>query len=100
MIPIEKSKNTGNRILSRVPCKSAFLFSSFLLIVMWATTAFAQYTTARLSGTVQDNTGAAVPGATVIVKQAGTGYKQASQIGSRRRISVSQPPRRQLSTDG
>ena len=81
MRPIEKSMSTGNRILSRAQCKSAFLFSSFLLTVMWAATAFAQYTTARLSGTVQDNSGAAVPGATVVVQQAGTGYKQEVKSG-------------------
>jgi hypothetical protein len=82
MRPIEKSTNTSNRILSRVQCKSAFLFSSLLLTVMWATTALAQYTTARLSGTVQDNTGAAIPGARVIVEQAGTGYKQEVKSGA------------------
>jgi hypothetical protein len=82
MRPIENSKDTGNRILSRLFCKPAFLFSSFLLTVLWATTALAQYTTARLSGTVQDNTGAAVPGATVIVEQAGTGYKQEVKSGA------------------
>ena len=82
MRPIEKSISTGNRILSRAQCKSAFLFSSFLLIVMGAATAFAQYTTARLGGTVQDNTGAAVPGATVVVQQAGTGYKQEVKSGA------------------
>ena len=82
MRPIEKSKNTGNLILSRVQGKSIFLFSSLLLTVMWATTALAQYTTARLSGTVEDNTGAAVPGARVIVEQAGTGYKQEVKSGA------------------
>ncbi|MFZ0743315.1 MAG: carboxypeptidase regulatory-like domain-containing protein, partial [Terracidiphilus sp.] len=81
MRPIEKSKDTGNRILSRV-CNSAFLFSSFFLTVIWATTAFAQYTTARLSGSVEDKTGAAVPGASVIVEQAGTGYKQEVKSGA------------------
>jgi hypothetical protein len=49
---------------------------------MWATTALAQYTTARLSGTVQDNTGAAVPGATVMVEQAGTSYIQTIKSGA------------------
>jgi len=49
---------------------------------MWATTAIAQYTTARLSGTVQDKTGAAVPGATVTVEQAGTGYRQEVKSGA------------------
>jgi outer membrane receptor protein involved in Fe transport len=49
---------------------------------MWAATAFAQFTTARLSGTVQDNTGAAIPGASVGVEQAGTGYKQEVKSGA------------------
>jgi len=79
---IEQTRNMGNRILSRVRCKSALLFSSLLLTVMWATTAIAQYTTARLSGTVQDKTGAAVPGATVTVEQAGTGYRQEVKSGA------------------
>ena len=79
---IEKSRNTCNRILSRLDCKSAFLFSSLLLTVMWATTALAQYTTARLSGTVQDKTGAAVPGARVAVVQTETGYKQEVESGT------------------
>src|ERR1035437_2073980 len=81
MRSIEKSENTGNRILSRVQCKSALLFSSLLLTVMWATTAIAQYTTARLSGSVQDKSGAAIPGATVTVEQIGTGYKQQVKSG-------------------
>src|ERR1700721_174289 len=52
----------------------------FLLLA--ATTAFGQYTTARLSGTVQDNTGAAVPGAAVTVEQTGTGYQQQMKAGA------------------
>ncbi|HEY1901719.1 MAG TPA: TonB-dependent receptor [Terracidiphilus sp.] len=82
MRPIEERKNTGDRFLNRIRCKPLFLFSSLLLVVMWATTALAQYTTARLSGTVEDNTGAAVPGAMVTVEQAGTGYKQAVKSGA------------------
>jgi hypothetical protein len=82
MRPIENSKGMGNRILGRAQCKSALLFSLLLLTVMWATTAIAQYTTARLSGTVQDKTGASVPGATVIVEQEGTGYKQEVKSGA------------------
>ena len=49
---------------------------------MCATAALAQYTTARLSGTVEDNAGAAVLGATVTVEQAGTSYKQAVKSGN------------------
>jgi hypothetical protein len=82
MRPIEKSRNTGTRILNRIQSKSVFLFSSLFLVAMWATTALAQYTTARLSGTVEDNSGAAVPGATVIMEQAGTGYRQEVKTGA------------------
>ena len=81
MRPTDKSQNAGCRLFNRAQGKAAFLFSSLLLTVMWATTAPAQYTTARLSGTVVDKTGSAVPGATVIVEQAGTGYKQQVKSG-------------------
>ncbi|MFT4112605.1 TonB-dependent receptor domain-containing protein [Silvibacterium sp.] len=47
-----------------------------------AVPAMAQYTTAKLSGIVTDNSGAAVPGAAVSVEQIGTGYKQAIRTGS------------------
>jgi len=77
----EKSMNVERQIFSQARCKAAFLFASFFVVVLWATTAVAQYTTARLSGTVQDHTGAAVPGATVTVEQAGTGYKQVVKSG-------------------
>jgi hypothetical protein len=82
MRSIEENKNRGNRILNRVQGKPVFILSSLLLAVMWATTALAQYTTARLSGTVEDNTGAAVPGATVTIEQTGTGYKQVVKSGT------------------
>ena len=81
MASSEKGRNAGSRTLNRICCKPVFLFSSLLLILMWATAGLAQYTTARLSGTVQDNTGAAVPGASVTVEQAGTGYKQEVKTG-------------------
>ncbi|MFZ0302829.1 MAG: TonB-dependent receptor [Terracidiphilus sp.] len=81
MRPIEEGGNKVNRILNRIQYKPAFLFSSLLFTVLWATTAMAQYTTARLSGDVTDKTGAAVPGAAVIVEQAGTGYKQEVKSG-------------------
>jgi hypothetical protein len=82
MRPVQKSENTGSRIHYRIRFNPVFLFSSFLLIFLWATTAMAQYTTARLSGKVEDNTGAAVPGASVTVEQAGTGYKQEVKTGA------------------
>ena len=82
MRPTEKSMNMRSRIFNHSQCKLAFFFSSLLVVTMWATTALAQYTTARLSGTVQDNTGAAVPGATVMVEQAGTSYIQTIKSGA------------------
>jgi hypothetical protein len=53
----------------------------FLVFILGRTVGFAQFTTARLSGAVQDNSGAAVPGATVTVEQVGTGYKQQVKSG-------------------
>ena len=46
------------------------------------TTALAQFTTARLSGTVTDRTNAALPGATVTVEQSTTGYQQTAKTGA------------------
>lgn len=62
---------------------ASLLFLATLVLGPWATTAFGQYTTARLSGTVQDKSGAAVPGATVTIVQAGTGYQQQVKSGKR-----------------
>ena len=78
----EKSMNMRSRTFNHSQIKLAYFFSSLLLITMCATAALAQYTTARLSGTVEDNTGAAVLGATVTVEQAGTSYKQAVKSGN------------------
>jgi Carboxypeptidase regulatory-like domain/TonB dependent receptor len=81
MRPIDGSSNEGCRLFNDV-FKAAVLFSSLFFLLLAATTAFGQYTTARLSGTVQDNTGAAVPGASVTVEQAGTGYQQQVKAGA------------------
>src|SRR6202453_3704849 len=82
MRPIDGSSNEGCRLFNGVRFKAAVLFSSLFFLLLAATTAFGQYTTARLSGTVQDNTGAAVPGASVTVEQAGTGYQQQVKAGA------------------
>jgi len=82
MRPIDESPNTGRRLFSDVRFNPAVIFSSLFFLLLAATTAFAQYTTARLSGTVQDNSGAAVPGASVTVEQAGTGYQQQAKAGA------------------
>ena len=81
MRPADKSPNAGCRLVNRAPFTPAMLLLSFLVLVLWTTSAFGQFTTARLSGTVQDNSGAAVPGATVTVEQVGTGYKQQVKSG-------------------
>ncbi len=82
MRPIDESPNAGCRLFNDVRFKPAVLFSSLFFLLLAATSAFGQYTTARLSGTVQDNTGAAVPGASVTVEQTGTGYRQQVKAGA------------------
>src|SRR5260370_27016464 len=59
-------------------CKAAFVF---LVIMMWTASAFAQFTTAQLSGTVMDESGSAVAGAVITVEQLATGYKQTGKTG-------------------
>ena len=81
MRPADQSPNAGCPLVNRALFTPVMLFLSFFVLVLWTTTAFGQYTTARLSGTVQDNSGAAVPGATVTVEQVGTGYKQQVKSG-------------------
>ena len=44
--------------------------------------AVAQFTTARLAGTVTDKGGAAIPGASVTVQQVSTGYTQSVRTGA------------------
>jgi hypothetical protein len=74
-----KSIVVACQIFGRTCGKAVFAcFPLFLL----ATTSLAQYTTARLSGVVADNTAAAIPGATVTAEQIGTGYKQETKSGS------------------
>jgi hypothetical protein len=82
MRPIDESPNTGRRLFNGVRFKPAVIFSSLFFLLLAATTAFGQYTTARLSGTVQDNSGAAVPGASVTVEQTATGYQQQVKTGT------------------
>ena len=53
MKPTEKGMNMRSRTCNHSQCNPAYLFSSLLVLTMWATTALAQYTTARLSGTVR-----------------------------------------------
>ena len=81
MRPIDESSSAGCQLFNDMRFKPAVLFLSFFFLFLGSTAAFGQYTTARLSGIVQDNTGAAVPGASVTVEQAGTGYKQQVKTG-------------------
>lgn len=73
---IERSTNLGGRILHPTRYTRTLILLSLLMAAFGAINARAQFTTARLGGTVQDNSGAAIPGATVTVEQTGTGYKQ------------------------
>ena len=81
MRQIDESSSAGCWLFSRMQFKPAVLLSAWLVLFLLATTAYGQFTTASLSGTVQDNSGAAVPGATVTVEQDGTGYKQEVKTG-------------------
>jgi hypothetical protein len=64
------------RILQIVRLTPVLILLSFFAVFLTTAPALAQYTTARLSGSVQDKGGAALPGATVTVEQSGTGYRQ------------------------
>jgi hypothetical protein len=52
------------------------------VVLFWALPIAAQYTTASLSGTVVDPSGAAVPGAKVTVQNAGTGFTRITASGN------------------
>lgn len=64
------------RLLHSSRLGSAHILLSVLAVFLSTAPSFAQYTTARLAGSVQDKGGAAIPGATVTVEQSGTGYKE------------------------
>ena len=55
---------------------------ALILAVSFETPAWAQFTTARLNGTVADSSGSAVVGASVKVNQVGTGYTQSTTSGA------------------
>src|ERR1700758_70544 len=57
------------------------LFLGLLLAFAASIPAGAQFTTARLGGTVADSSGSAIPGATMIVKSLETGYSQSATSG-------------------
>jgi hypothetical protein len=78
----------GNRIaavrlsIGDVAFKEAFDPVLFYVAMMWTAPAIAQFTMARLSGTVLDKAGVAVSGATAIAEQGGTGCRQTVKAGA------------------
>jgi hypothetical protein len=56
---------------------------TLLLLVLWPALVQAQYTTARLSGYVDDASGGMIPNATVTVQDLATGYKQTVETAGR-----------------
>ncbi len=58
------------------------LFGGLVLILGWTLPMRAQFTTARLSGTVLDSTGLGLSGATVTVTDVGTAYTQTTTTGA------------------
>ncbi len=55
---------------------------SFLIAVLWNVPSVAQYTTASLGGTVEDPSGAAVPGAELTIKSFETGLTKTATSGA------------------
>src|SRR5208337_1299493 len=82
MVQKQRLTNAGRQTLKHARYWPALVVLSFVSVFMCATTALAQFTTARLSGTVTDHTNAAVPGATVTVEQSTTGYRQTTKTGA------------------
>ena len=82
MRPTDRSIVFGCQVLTCRRGSAVLVIAAFFGMLLWTTSALAQYTTARLAGTVADNTGSAVPGATVTVLQSATGYKQEAKTGA------------------
>ena len=79
MVQKQRFTNAGRQTLKHARYWPVLVVLSFVSVFMCATTALAQFTTARLSGIVTDHTNAAVPGATVTVAQSTTGYRQTAR---------------------
>lgn len=81
-------KSISTRVAVCLPCltqarfRSLVVFSFLLMALLGAQSSYAQYTTARLSGTATDKSGAAIAGAMVTVKQVTTGYKLMVKTGA------------------
>jgi len=82
MRPTQEIHHHGPSVLHRRLLCRAFALLAFLTLFLGTFPALAQFTTARLGGFVQDKSGAAVPGATVLIEQEGTGYKQTAKSTS------------------
>ncbi len=62
--------------------KAGFLFSALVFGVLLAGAVFAQSGTSSISGIITDQTGAAVPGASVTISNAETGFKRTTTSSS------------------
>lgn len=72
--------NGQTRISGRSGFKIAF--TCILAAILWTSAAVAQFTTARLGGTVIDKAGSALSGTTVTAEQVTTGYRQTVKTGA------------------
>ena len=73
-------KKIANWTLGTKACMS--FCAGLLLAAPLGVPAWAQFTTARLNGTVVDGAGLALVGATIQVEQVGTGYSQSATTGA------------------
>ena len=76
MTPSQKISIPACLLLDTIRLTPALILLSLLAAFTGTAPMLAQYTTARLTGTVQDKGGAAIPGATVTIEQRGTGYME------------------------
>jgi Carboxypeptidase regulatory-like domain len=75
--------------------RSCFLVYVVIVVVavaLAASPAFGQAESGTISGTVRDSTGAVIPGATVIIKNAGTSMQRTTQTGSLGQYSIAGLP--------
>ena len=68
-----------SKALSRVCSLWVALCMSFLFCLVLQTTAFAQSDNAQISGFIKDPTGAAVPGASVVIKNEVSNYERTAK---------------------
>ena len=68
-----------SKALSRVCSIWVALCLSFLFCLVLQTTAFAQSDNAQISGFIKDPTGAAVPGASIVIKNEVSNYERTAK---------------------